>query len=69
MLTKSLPFLHITIKIMRPQEVVYKEKVSKKQKQHAAKFRVRIFFLYISAFFCCAHAQTLHPLLSPAGPR
>lgn len=44
MLTKSLLFLHITIKILRPQEVVYKEKVSKKQKQRAAKFTVRIFF-------------------------
>lgn len=50
MLTKSLLFLHITIKILRPQEVVYKEKVSKKQKRHAAKFRVRIF--RFSPHFC-----------------
>lgn len=55
-------FLHETIKMLRPQEAIYKEKVSKKQEEEN---NMHSFFYYTAAFLCSVWNPP-HPPRAPA---
>lgn len=65
MLTKSLLFLHITIKILRPQEIVYKEKVSEKQKQREWGFFFPLHFCFLLLCSCTDPSPSLVSCRTP----